>query len=473
MTKINKNWPSIKRILTKEASFISSKKRSIYAIADSREILRELPNSIVNCIVTSPPYGDLKDYGSKKQIGYGQSSNDEYFSDITRILAELYRITKKNGAMWIVLDNLKSSGQTIPLPWEIINRANEVGWKLQDIIVWDKGRSLPWSHNGRFRGVCEFILLFGKGSLNVFDLDAVRDSEHLSSYWVKYPERFHPDGKAPSDLWHFPTPVQGSWSNGRGPARHFCPFPIELVARMVTISTKQNDIVLDPFAGTGSVIATASYLNRYGFGFDVNKIFAKEYEKKGYKSYIEQAKEILPKKKVNNHLLRKLIVKLRMLKFAKSLFSQLTRSDRLNCDARKYIVLFFVRVLNYNNLNAIHLNTLELGNISIDILVSKSANIRELKSVINSILHKPPLSKFGIQVDIQIISANKWNNGNYLTMIGNGPFYLYIAGAFYKFAKTIYKKNIIDTIIKEADSNNKIPSILSNIKADSYLPIDD
>ena len=215
--------------------------------ADCREFLKSVPAESVDCVITSPPYGEMKNYGSSIQIGFGQRTTEEYLPDLQQVFTELYRVSAKGAALWVVLDTWKSNGDTIPLPWEVSARARASGWSFHDFIVWDKGRSLPWSHRGRFRGVCEYILLLGKGRLKTFNLRAVRETSDLAAYWVKYPERYHPDGKAPSDLWHFQIPTQGSWAPSA--RRHFCPFPTGLVERMVEISSNEGEIVLDPFAG--------------------------------------------------------------------------------------------------------------------------------------------------------------------------------------------------------------------------------
>src|SRR2546421_261661 len=135
-----------------------------------------------------------------------------------------------------------TSGRTLLLPWEIIRSAQEGGWTFEDLVIWDKGRSLPWTHKGHFRGVFEYILLFGKSKLTHFEIGRARETDDLSPYWVKYPERYNPNGKSPSDIWHFPIPVQGSWS--RNGIRHFCPFPLSMVARMISLTAPVSGVVL-------------------------------------------------------------------------------------------------------------------------------------------------------------------------------------------------------------------------------------
>jgi DNA modification methylase len=144
---MTKNFPSNLARLSKVKPV--TKDGSVLICADSRRVLDQLPENLVNTTVTSPPYGDLKNYGRVRQIGFGQSLGDEYLSDIQIVLKSLFRVTKTGGALWLVLDMLRSSGHTIALPWEVIDRARQAGWTFQDTIVWDKGRSNRGKGNRR------------------------------------------------------------------------------------------------------------------------------------------------------------------------------------------------------------------------------------------------------------------------------------------------------------------------------------
>src|SRR5437016_174600 len=137
-------WELIRRaVSTLNLETVVARRNCLYAAFDSRAFLRKLPNSTVDCVITSPPYGELKDYGAKGQIGYGQRSEEEYLRDIGSVLHELYRACKQGAALWVVLDTIKSSGRTLLLPWEVIQRAKAEGWTFHDLVIWDKGRSLP------------------------------------------------------------------------------------------------------------------------------------------------------------------------------------------------------------------------------------------------------------------------------------------------------------------------------------------
>ena len=199
--------------------------------ADSREILGMLGDSIqVKCTITSPPYFDMKDYGVENQIGFGQSY-EEYLMDLVKIFSDIYKITYKDGSLWVVIDSFKRENQVVALPFDLSNKLKATGWLLQDIIIWKKDKTVPWSNNGFVQRKFEYILFFTKTSNFKYNKDNVRnfDTNQLKKWWVKYPERYNPKGKALDEIWEFPIPVQGSWGNKY--IRHFCPLPKAMVAK--------------------------------------------------------------------------------------------------------------------------------------------------------------------------------------------------------------------------------------------------
>src|SRR5262249_41026430 len=89
-----------------------------------------------------------------------------------------------------------------------------------------------------------------------------------ANWWVKYPERYHPSGKAISNVWEIAIPTQGSWGNGD--MEHSCPLPEELARRAILLSTEKGGVVCDPFAGTGTTALIAEELGRKWVAFDIN-----------------------------------------------------------------------------------------------------------------------------------------------------------------------------------------------------------
>lgn len=151
----------------------------------------------------------------------------------------VYNITKKTGSLWIVVDTVKHNGKLKLLPFDFAARLKKNGWILHDIIVWHKDKTLPWSHRGKLRNIFEYILFFTKGEHFKYYLSDVREAENLKGWWTRYPERYSPQGKVPTRTWSVLIPRQGSWGASENWVRHFCPFPPDLVRRMVLLTTKK------------------------------------------------------------------------------------------------------------------------------------------------------------------------------------------------------------------------------------------
>jgi DNA modification methylase len=82
-----------------------------YHIRDARQLLSVLPPSeTIDTTITSPPYWNLKNYGSKNQVGFGQKY-EEYLDDLSGIFSGVYRVTKSTGSLWIVVDTIKHNGE--------------------------------------------------------------------------------------------------------------------------------------------------------------------------------------------------------------------------------------------------------------------------------------------------------------------------------------------------------------------------
>ena len=151
-----------------------------------------------------------------------------------------------------------------PLPFQIAEELSEIGWTLRDIIVWKKSKTLPWSSRGRLRNAFEYVMLFVKTVEYKYHVDRLREPDQLTQWWVKWPERYNPDGKVPDNVWQFKIPTQGT--SGTTTIQHSCPLPPDLVERLIYLSTDPGDVVFDPFGGSGVVLAEAERLGRRPMG---------------------------------------------------------------------------------------------------------------------------------------------------------------------------------------------------------------
>lgn len=375
---------------------------------DSRNLLKILPHDIkIQTTITSPPYFDMKDYGVNEQIGYGQKYS-EYLDDLKKVFSQIYQLTDITGTLWIIIDTFKRNNTIITLPFDLVNKLNEVGWLLQDIIIWKKDKTVPWSSNGFTQRKFEYILFFSKSIQFKTNKDHARiyDTQLLKKWWIKYPERYNPKGKVMDEIWEFPIPVQGSW--GSEYIRHFCPLPKEMVATMISISTDETDIVFDPFAGTGTVLSEAAFMGRKYIGIEINIDYIKMFHQYLDSSYISNH---LAYKKLSNNdsqdCFENLILDLRALKFGRLLLKY------LEGNTNNHIKIYVERKGFLHNSKS-----------EVDYIIIGEYESSITEKIIETI-KKPPLSKFGIkpnfkfqrELDIQdkeVYFYSKTNSNSFL-----------------------------------------------------------
>lgn len=398
---------------------------------DSRKISSILPKKpLIQTTITSPPYFDMKDYGVDGQVGYGQKYED-YLEDLKSIFAQVYNFTKKDGTLWIIIDTFKRNNTVVTLPFDLVARLKETGWLLQEIIIWKKDKTVPWSSNGFMQRKFEYILFFSKSAIYKTNKDNVRvyDTQQLKKWWIKYPERYNPKGKALDEIWEFPIPVQGSWGNEY--IRHFCPLPKEMVATMVSISTDERDIVFDPFAGSGTVMFQAACMNRQFLGTEINNSYIKMFN--------DYLKKTLDKGKCEYSILKKssdqeafenTILDLRALKYGRVLLNKL--EEKLNTN--------FLKIYVNRKPHSISEKLDVEYTICGELIEDKAAEI------ISQIVAVPPLSKFGIIPKI-----------NFRKVIGliKEPYFLYSRTNTHSFMR---EGNISDAKVK----------VISSIKVDLH-----
>lgn len=377
---------------------------------DSRCLLEILPEGVqVQTTITSPPYFDMKDYGVEGQVGFGQKY-EEYLEDLKEIFAQIYTVTKDDGTLWIVIDTFKRDHAVVTLPFDLVQKLNSVGWKLQEIIIWKKDKTVPWSSKGFMQRKFEYVLFFSKQNNYKTNKDQVRiyDTQQLKKWWVKYPERYNPKGKALDEIWEFPIPVQGSW--GTEYVRHFCPLPKEMVATMISISTDEEDVVFDPFAGSGAVMSQSAYMKRTYLGIEINPQYINMFEaylkstiesgKKEYYSYMNTMDQVAFETTIQN---------LRALKYGRILLNNIEKDYGIN-DLKIYVQR-------------------TESSISSKIKVEYTFIGRQLDDefyrMISTYTNRPPLSKYGIiptfkcgidlsMLNIEIYMYSKTNSHSYL-----------------------------------------------------------
>ena len=408
---------------------------------DSRLINTIIKDQVVDVTITSPPYFDLKDYGSDQQIGFGQEY-DEYLNDLKTVFKNVYDITKDTGTLWVIIDAYRRDGEVVPLPFDFSNKIKEVGWKLQEIIIWKKDKTVPWAHKGQMRSIFEYILVFSKSTEFNFFIDRVRDFTSLKKWWVKYPERYNPKGKTPDALWDFGIPVQGSW--GSGYIDHFCPLPEELIEQILKITTNENDIVLDCFSGSGAVLSKAVNMNRKYIGFELNPDYIEMFNNYIRKTGKEKRNDFLFEEQntLDQDKFEKLIFELRALKYARLLHKELKKIGLLSEN-----LIIRVEIANQKPTNK---NSLIL--VKYDILFSKKYDEIKLNKEILKLTIKQPLSKFGIEPKFYFTKKSE----HFEASIKQKYVYYYTEKVSHKFSGKLEKNNL-----KELPSS---AIIISNIK---------
>ncbi len=282
---------------------------------DALMVARELPAAAADCIVTSPPYFGLRDYGSEGQYGL-EASPAEYVERLRALFAELRRALADDGTLWLNLGDSYSGGgrksydtaggktrarghcesrpgsdvpgkNLLGIPWRVAFALQDAGWILRNAIIWNKPNAMPESVRDRLSGRYEHVFLFSKRSRYWFDLDPIREDQSPVSIaraqradmrskpgWsdaylgnpprglAKQSERDTTIGRNPGDVWDLPTqPFPGA---------HFAVFPVALPQRCILAGCKPGGTVLDPFNGSGTTGLAAQRTGRKYIGIDIN-----------------------------------------------------------------------------------------------------------------------------------------------------------------------------------------------------------
>ncbi len=232
---------------------------------DCQEGLKKLLNSGVelDITITSPPYNIGKEYEKIMPL-------NEYIDWLVDICDNIYNLTKKDGSFLLNVGYLsvEGKGKAVPITYLLWDK---IKFYLQQEIVWNYGAGVAGKKFLSPRN--EKVLWYIKDSENyTFNLDDIRDPD------VKYPNqkkngklRCNTLGKNPSDVWQIAKVTSGTDRSSDERTNHPAQFPEDLIARMVKGFSNENDIILDPFIGSGTTARTAMLNNRLFLGFEINK----------------------------------------------------------------------------------------------------------------------------------------------------------------------------------------------------------
>jgi DNA modification methylase len=287
------------------------------------DVLKQIPSDSIDCVITSPPYWGLRDYGVDGQIGL-EKTPEEYVTKLTEIFREVKRVLKKEGTLWLNLgDSYSGSGKggnpedspwsgfvgnkdreksaqaskpiipiglkpkdLIGIPWRVAFALQADKWYLRQDIIWSKPNPMPESVTDRCTKSHEYIFLLSKNLKYHFDNESIKEKAETESHKMggkqTSPDRndgnrqdiIIGDGRRNKrSVWHIST--------NSFPEAHFATFPEDLIEPMIKAGCPKEGIVLDPFIGSGTTGLVARKLLRNWIGIELNP------------NYVEMAKKRL------------------------------------------------------------------------------------------------------------------------------------------------------------------------------------
>ncbi len=243
-------------------------------IGDSRN-MKEVPDGSVQLVITSPPYGALKDYENDAQIGLNQSYED-YINNLNEVWKECIRVLGPDGKLCIDIMPLFESGNQTPFKRRVTHTVISDIEKFMDstgemftfaLYIWDKRKIVRFSSFGSYPYPTnifstfpyEWIIVFCKKGKREKVSDEIKEKSKLTQKeWADW---------AVNSFWE----MQPAKAKAEG---HPAPFPKELPHRLIKLYSFYGDTVLDPFMGTGTTAEAALELGRNCIGYEINPEYA-------------------------------------------------------------------------------------------------------------------------------------------------------------------------------------------------------
>ncbi len=222
----------------------------------------------VDFVMTSPPYWNLKNYGSDNEIG--KESYEDYLERMQLVWDECFRVTKEEAVLVINVANRRHNKVFYPIGMDIAQKMK--GWKLWDIVIWYIPNALPQPNHyieKLFDNKYEFLLVFTKEGHNNYEFHKPR----VPQKYITADPRAHKKnirGRCLGNIIRIPAYRP---PNVKEMGYHVAAYPEELVSLMLEAFTSPGHTVLDPFLGSGTTLKVANGMGRKGIGFELNKDF--------------------------------------------------------------------------------------------------------------------------------------------------------------------------------------------------------
>lgn len=246
-------------------------------LGDCAKILKKIPDNSVDLIITSPPYAD------QRKKTYGGIHPDQYVKWFLPISKELLRVLKPTGTFILNIKEKVVDGERSTYVMELILAMRKQGWLWTEEFIWHKKNSYPGKWPNRFRDSWERLLRFNKDKKfnmyqeevmvpmgewaksrlkNLSETDKVRDDSKVGSGFGKNISNWLNREKAyPTNVLHLATECNNK--------NHSAAFPEELPEWFIKLFTREEDMVLDPFMGSGTTLYVANKMQRNSIGIEI------------------------------------------------------------------------------------------------------------------------------------------------------------------------------------------------------------
>lgn len=274
---------SYRRLTLPGADPVDQLDQALLVCGRAEDGLDLLPDRCVQTVVTSPPYWSLRDYDVDDQIGRNDALTD-YIKSIVTTFDKVRRVLGDDGTVWLNVGDSYTSGNRryraadrknraramkvrpatpeglkpkdlIGVPWRLAFALQDAGWWLRSEVIWHKPNAHPESVRDRPTKAHETVFLLSKNKDYAYDVDAVRG----------------PNGRRLRTVWDINTEPRRR--DDCGVEDHPAVMPLTLAAQCVTITSKPGDVVLDPYAGSGTTLLVARALERRWAGIELNPAF--------------------------------------------------------------------------------------------------------------------------------------------------------------------------------------------------------